>query len=175
MDFQTKMNKAFENYLSLSNELISDGEYLLSLDENDIRWQRNFIRTVVSIIEGYSHCFRQIAVIGVKMGAGELTKKEEDVLLNEENYRICDRIKLTLRSTYKMLSIKPLPDFGTKDWSSARFALKKRNSLTHPKTIMDLEITEETWGQIHDGLTWLFEQHANLVKFIYERHSKESN
>ena len=148
MDLQTKMNETFENYLSLSNELLSDGEYLLSLDGNDIRWQRNFIRTVVSIIEGYSHCFRQIAVIGVEMGAGELTKKEKEILLNEENYGICDRIKLTLRSTYKMLSIKPLPDFGTKDWSSAMLALEKRNLLTHPKTITDLEISEDTWDQI---------------------------
>lgn len=175
MDYQTKMNQAFENYLSLSNELLSDGEYILSLESNDIRWQRNFIRTVVSIIEGYSHCFRQITVIGDEMGAGNLTKKEKDVLYNEEKYGLCDRIKLTLKGIYKMVGIKPLPNFGTEEWTRALCALENRNSLMHPKSITDLKISVNSWDRIRSGLTWLFEQHSNLMKSIYERHVEKNS
>ena len=173
MGYQIKMDQAFENYLSLSNELLSDGEYILNIESDDISWKRNFIRTVVSIIEGYSHCFRQITVIGVEIGAGNLTKKEIDVLYNEEKYSLCERIKLTLKGIYKIVGIKPLPNFGTEEWRRAMKALEKRNSLTHPKSIVDLEISENTWDPIRTGLTWLFEQHSTLMKSIYERHKEK--
>lgn len=171
MGHQTKMDQAFDNYLSLSNELLMDGEYILRIESEDISWKRHFIRIVVSIIEGYSHCFRNITVIGVELGEGNLTKKEIDVLHNEEKYGLCERVKLTLKGIYKMNDISPLPDFGTEEWRRAMVALEKRNSLTHPKAISDLELTDNSWNNIRIGLTWLFEQHANLMKSIYEKHN----
>jgi hypothetical protein len=36
--------------------------------------------------------------------------------------------------------------------------IAKRNALMHPKTTSDLEVTDDLWNEIHEGVTWLMEQ-----------------
>ena len=169
------MDAAFENYLALSDLLLSDGEIMLGVDLDDSRWQRNFIRAVVALIEGYGHCFRDMAVIGLDCDGPTLSADEEKVLRSESSLGVCDRIKFTLRAAYAMFSISPAPDFGTDEWCKAKEALEKRHSLMHPKTPSDLEITPIAWERMRAGLTWLVERHFDLIRLLHERHSQKGS
>ena len=61
MNLQARMNQAFEDYFAVTKELKSDVEMFLDIDESglikvsDIRWKRNFVRTLVAVIEGHSY------------------------------------------------------------------------------------------------------------------------
>jgi len=170
MELQDRMNAAFENYLELSDILTADGLELLESEKSDERWQRNYLRTSVALIEGYSHCFREMAAIGLECNSTEIPKNERDVLISEANVDTNNRIKLTLRATYRMFGIKPIPDFSSENWVNAKLGLEKRHSLMHPKNPSDLKISHDEWSQIYSGISWLIEQHFNLVKFLYEKY-----
>lgn len=169
MDHQEKLNTAFDNYLKLSDILTADGMALLESNENDEQWRRNFVRSCSALIEGYSHCFREMMKIGIEIESIDIPKKERKVILSESSVDTSDRIKLTLRAAYKMFNLAPVPDFGSENWINAQYALDKRHALMHPKIPSDLEITIDAWSQIHSGLSWLIEIHFNVIKLLYER------
>jgi len=173
MELQERMNDAFDNYLSVSNILVDDGMLLLDLKDDDVKWRRHFIRSTAAMIEGYSHCFRQISAIGLECDSINLTKAEREVLLNEGKFNATDRIKLTLRVSYKMFGYSPIPNFESDDWQNAIYALDRRHMLMHPKTVDDLEISSESWDRIHSGLEWLITQHFKFIQLIYENHGKK--
>jgi hypothetical protein len=170
MELQARMNAAFDNYLALSDLLMSDGLLLLEMDQTDARWQRIFIRTAAALVEGYSHCFREMAAVGLECDSSAIPNKEREVLATEISMGTSDRIKLTLRATYRMFNLTPMPDFGSENWSNAKLALEKRHVLMHPKTVADLEIPPGLWERIHSGLSWLIEQHFNVITAIHERY-----
>ena len=175
MDHQEKMNAVFDNYLKLSDMLTADGMALLELDDNNDSWRRNFIRACSALLEGYSHCFREILNIGIEMEPLDLTNKERKVILSESSIDTADRIKYTLRSAYKVLNLSPAPDFSSQDWANAKYGLDKRHSLMHPKIPEDLEISDDAWDRIHSGFTWLVEAHFNVIKLLYEMNIEKSN
>ena len=86
MDLQARMNQAFEDYFAVTNEVRSDVEMLLDINksglirDSDIRWKRNFVRTLVAVIEGHSNMLRRIASTEFVCKPQELSKKEEKVL-----------------------------------------------------------------------------------------------
>lgn len=176
MNLQTSFDNALDNYLTLSNELRTDAEMLREIaesgliDEADIRWQRNFVRTMVPIIEGYNHGFRQLAEVGLECGFDELSQREKKVITSPENFDITGRIKYTLSGSFKMFQLCPRPNFGTTDWKNAKEGLYWRNSLMHPKTLSDLKITSGSWIRIKSGLVWLYEQHCRFIERAYNKY-----
>ena len=79
MNLQARMNQAFEDYFAVTKELKSDVEMFLDIDESglikvsDIRWKRNFVRTLVAVIEGHSYMLRQIVVTELECKHQELS------------------------------------------------------------------------------------------------------
>ena len=173
MNLQACMGQAFDNYFELSEKLRSDVDIFLEVNVEDIKWKRNFVRTFVAVIEGYSHCLRQIAAIGLECEDPNLLEKKQQVLISEDKFDACERIKFTLRSSYRLFELHPLPDFGTENWENAKEGLKWRHRLIHPKTPTDLEITPETWERINYGLIWLFEQHCNFFQRLFEKYNQQ--
>lgn len=86
MNLQDRMDKAFEDYFAVTNELRSDVEMFLDaidsglLKESDIRWKRNFVRALVAVIEGHSYMLRQIAATELECKPQELSNNEQIAL-----------------------------------------------------------------------------------------------
>ena len=179
MKLQARMNQAVEDYFAVTNELRSDVEMLLDVNESglikdfDIRWKRNFVRTLVAVIEGHSYMLRQIAAIEFECKPQELSKKELQVITSGDDSNIRERIKYTLSGSYKIFNYPP-PDFGTKDWENAQEGLNWRNDLTHPKTPADLEVASDSWTRIDSGLIWLLKQHFDFLQHLHEWNTKSS-
>ena len=179
MKLQARMNQAFEDYFAVMKELRSDVEMLLDVNESglikdfDIRWKRNFVRTLVAVIEGHSYMLRQIAAIEFECKPQELSKKEQKALTSGDDFNILERIKYTLSGSYKIFNFPP-PDFGTKNWENVQEGLDWRNDLTHPKTPADLEIASDSWKRIDSGLIWLLKQHFDFLQHLHEWNTKNS-
>ncbi len=177
MNLQARMNKAFEDYFAVTNELRSDVEMFLDviesglINDSDIGWKRNFVRTLVAVIEGHSYRLRLIAATELECKPQELSKKEQTALTSGDDFSTPERIKYTLSGSYKVFGF-PLPDFGTTDWKNAQEGLVWRNDLTHPKNPADLERVSDSWKRIYSGLTWLLKQHFDFPQHFHEWNTK---
>lgn len=167
---QQRMDAFFHNYFALSRVIQADMTALLDGENNTQHWRRNFIRATAALIEGYANCLRDMCVISFECVAPEIGKKETEILESERNFDANERLKLTLRAAYKLFELEPAPNFGDKEWSRAQQVLCKRHLLMHPKTPVDLEIAEELWNEIRDGITWLIKQLFNFFSLSEQKY-----
>ena len=170
-EMQTRMNRAFDNYIQVTKCLQADGHHILNSDARTDSYCRNVIRCMASVIEGYNNCLYEIAVIGYDgrehLGF-EFSGKESKVLSDPQKCSVPDRLKYTLTALRKMLTL-PEINFGTEDWALTQKALRIRNDLVHPKTIEDLQFTDEPFERYRDGLAWIFKQQCETIEIMVER------
>jgi hypothetical protein len=186
---QNAMDAAFENYLQLSDTLRSDIIFLLDSNDDSQHSRRNLIRLSASLIEGHVHCITTICVIALNcllpnykaqtlderhslVSAYELgiTKNELEPL-TERKISADQRIKLTLRLAFKLFQLNTQPDFGCSQWENARTALIKRDSLMHPKSSADLDVTDELFHEVREGITWLMKQLFEFMEALQNKHA----
>lgn len=170
MNIQSEMDKAFDNYLSISVLLQADLDSILRIDDDSAAAKRNLLRVLTSLIEGYCHCFREICLVCLKSeDIIEFSKKEEKVLIYPDSFSLPDRVKHTIKASYKALKITPVPIFGCQNWKNASNALIKRHQITHPKSSNDLALSKTEWECYHSGITWLT---GELFRYIGDINSK---
>ena len=167
---QQEMDRAFDNYLALSDLLRSDLEALMEGESRSPSWRRNFIRITAALVEGYAHCFRQMCAVSSHSEAPAISTKERAVILDEAGFDTTDRLKLTLRAAYKLFDLTPVPHFGGQDWAKAQLALDKRHKLMHPKTPEDLAVPDESWEELREGVIWMLEQLFNFIAMLKKKH-----
>lgn len=168
---QERMDAAFDNYIELSKILQVDMNALLEDESDSQHWRRNFIRTSVSLIEGYAHCLREMCkVSSFEYIAPELSRTELKVLQSEKEFKANERIRLTLRLAYKLFQLELAPNFDGNEWHRAQQVLTKRHLLMHPKTPADLEVPEDLWNELRDGVAWMMEQLFNFFSLLKQKH-----
>ena len=75
--------------------------------DSDIRWKRNFVRTLVAVIEGHSNMLRQIAASESECKPQTFSKKEQKALTSGNDFSISERIKFTLSATCQVFGLPP--------------------------------------------------------------------
>jgi hypothetical protein len=101
--------------------------------------------------------------VGIETVPGRLDHEEARVLTAERDFGNIERIKLTIRATYKLFELPNRPDFGQHGWKQAQLLLKERSRLMHPKNLRDLEVSDAEWEIIYEGATWVF---SSLLRFM---------
>lgn len=173
--WQKQMDDAFDNYFAVSEALKADVTALLREDLLDQSPRRNFIRAAAALMEGYAHCFRCLCQVGIASGPGQLSKKEFQVLRNEKDFSSSQRLKLTLRATYKLFELSSAPDFGDSSWENTQLLLDKRDKVMHPKSAKDIEVSDELWILIHEGAVWGFTQLFGFIEKLAREHGTLQN
>lgn len=143
---------------------------LLDSENETQHWRRNFIRTSASLIEGYTHCYREMSAVSLACGEPEISTKELKILQSEKT-NTNERIKYTLSAAYKIFQLEPPPDFGGDKGNRIKRVFKKRDILMHPKTPADLEISDDLYNQIRDDVAWLMEQLFKFISLLELKHS----
>lgn len=185
---QERMLAAFDNYFSVSDTLRDDLNALLSSERESQRARRNFVRVSAALIEGYTHCFREMCAVALaciedesntnepktpptEIISTKLKEHERKALSAEEKLEGNERIKYTLRAAYKLFQLQPGPNFGGAEWQRAQQVLRKRHALMHPKTPADLEISDDLWDELQGDVTWLVEQLFNFMSALHAKHA----
>ena len=169
---EERMTEALDNYLELSDILMKDLRSLLGSKSESQHWRRNYIRVSASLIEGYTHCYREMCQIGLDF-PNSLSNKEKKVLSSEQGFATDERFKLSLRAAYKLFGLEPLPDFGGLDWQRAKLYFEKRHQLMHPKNKVDFQVSGESWKDLYEGCVWLIEQLINFINFSHKKYIKK--
>ena len=173
MSIQKNLGEALSNFVAVSSILTEDFLEFEEAEDGSNSWRRNYIRTVTATIEGYSHCFRNIALICLESDSWGLFEREIDALSTGFGYTTADRIELTLKATYKLFDFNQNPEFGSSEWGNAKRAIELCHSLMYPKSVEDLEISDVEWPRLRDGCRWLFNHHFEFVRFIIEIRLKQ--
>lgn len=168
---QELMDAAFDNYFVLSNLLMEDLQALLESESDSQHWRRNYIRVSASLIEGYAHCLREMCTVSFECISPEINQKDQEILLSERSFDANERIKRTLRVAYKLFKLHPSPNFDGQERPRAQRILAKRHLLMHPKTLADLNISDELWYGLRDDVTWLIEQLFNFISALEKKYN----
>jgi hypothetical protein len=168
--WQQRLDAAFTKYFAMSKVLGADINALLDTVDDSESARRNFVRAATALAEGYAHCFREMCAVGLETGAGPLTSKEVQVLKEEHGFSAADRIKYTLRGTYKLFQLPDSPQFSESGWQDAQFMIEKRDALMHPKSVDDLALNNKVWDQSHRGAVWLFDQLFGFMSKLAKVH-----
>ena len=176
-----KKSKNFELgaiWMSYHNEL----NYLRKLVsyEVDNNWNRTFVRTLVSMIEGISYQVRQHLLKKYEDNLIELSA-EEIILLKEKTVEIKNNGEIRLKDrfyafepifnfTYKLYAQKHQKDLLSTDASYNESVkqllevIKVRNRITHPKNGKDVfvlgaetRLADETFSWYHNFVFELFD------------------
>ena len=115
--------------------------------------KRAYIRTVFSFIEGNSYRMKQLWLDCHNKGVIQLDVRQlidiNEVKIDKNGKAKVSKLsfKESIKSSFSIPSKKfninnPLKTNGN-DWSNFNEALKIRHRLTHPKTVEDLDVTDQ--------------------------------
>ena len=172
------LNQQYFELLLLLKTLLDDSISLLKLtiDMGEQVLRRSYIRSSLAGVEGAVWVLKQMASI---------SKEAEPPYTGEEQALLCDiayilkdngiikedaakiSLKTNIKFTFRMLSrLRSCGfelDLGGNGWPKLQAAIKLRDRITHPKTLDNLDISENELVESSEGIRWFFD---NIMRFI---------
>lgn len=165
------------NITSLIRILIEDviaSQTALSVSDTPVN-RRNLIRTTFAAAEGLIWLTRQH--VRESAQAMDQLSPLADLALTEQSYQITasgevvEAVKFVPMSTSIRLIVRQAQliapeleiDFNDAGWQSLRQAIERRNRLTHPKALVDLDVTETDLTTCERGFEWLLAVTTNIL------------
>ena len=155
MDAADALGKAYDDYFAVSDVLMTDLTALVDQPLQSGVERRNFLRGAWGLIEGDTESLRRIAASIAEASGKALTSKQQKLIADERSLDSLDRIKESLKLAYAVFALPNAPNFGGPEWGWVITASTRRDRVTHPKTVADLEISEQEWSDCFKAFTWL--------------------
>ncbi len=171
----TALNKNL-NELSDMVQVLGDDcseQYSSIQDNNSQTHRRAYVRSVFALIEGVLH---RMKLTAAHMGSHMFTLSiPELVMINEETFDVDDKgevvakrvfvkflnnVKFAFRTYSKSFGSSFELSLGGKGWWSLRECVKVRDRLMHPKTILDLEVTDAEVDATKIAFNWILLSYA---------------
>lgn len=148
----------------------------------DQAWRRSLFRSVFSWIEGMIFQMKQVALHTQGGYYQAVFSLAEKTFLEEARYLLKDNgntntkydnfinIEKNLRFAYLMitkgysLSITLDIDNGDNGWNQFKNAIRIRNQLTHPKSINDLNVSDQDVKNLLGTISWFDKQIKKLIE-----------
>jgi hypothetical protein len=143
--------------------------------------RRMYVRSTFATIEAWIYVMKQMALRMHPDPKCPTISEAERAFAQEHEYRLTDsgdvetrRAKISLETNlrfgFKLLakagSIPSELNVSGSDWQSFRRAIKIRDRITHPKSVSDLNISDEDYNDVSDGFGWVLVSHVNLFTAI---------
>lgn len=163
--------------------LVNDVQQALNIarNSNEQANRRNLIRTIMSATEGISWDFRnhvrsilkdvdQIPPL-IDQAFDELTYSvnERGRLVEQQRFiAVTAMIRLTV-NVAKMFCPDLQVDFGGDGWVSFKKAIKIRNRITHPKSTLDLSVSDQDIETAQSGFFWFIEMTGDVMEAMVQQ------
>jgi hypothetical protein len=165
-------------------ELAKELETLLKGRQRDTLSQperRMHVRSISATIEAFIYVWKQTALRAHPDPKCPAISEAERAFAQEQEYRLADsgdieirRTKISLeanlRFAFKLLakacSVPFELDLSGSEWPSFRRAIKIRDRITHPKSVSDLNISDEDANDVSEGFGWFLISHVKLATAI---------
>ncbi len=156
-----------------------------NLDSQMMR--RMFIRNFYCSVEASINFMKNLILVFSKLKPGEISRAEY-AMLNEESYSLTKSGRAVIRPRFEdfikrakfifniFTRVLVSKDFELNTsgdgWQKFSEGLKIRNRLTHPKYIVDLEVSNEDFRNISIGVTWYIEEFKSLWRIMDKKMSQ---
>ena len=139
--------------------------------------RRMFVRSAFATIEAWIYVMKQIALVSHPDPKCPTISEAERAFAQELEYKLTDsgdvetrRTKISLEANLrfgfkllaKAVSIPSELDVSGSEWQSFRRAIKIRDRITHPKSVADLNISDEDYNDLSVGFGWVVISHVKL-------------
>ncbi len=150
-------------------------------------WRRTLVKNLFAAIEGVCHQYKRLALRTADISLVQFTDAEK-TLLNEQFYslnnngeaesvkaklRTADNLIFGFRMAVKSCKEKFTVDKSSKGWESFKKALKVRDRITHPKGIVDLNISDDEMDFILETGMWFSKDVGLRVVEMFSNFYKE--
>jgi hypothetical protein len=173
-----------EQLYALLDELAKELGTLLQGKHRDTLSQperRMYVRSAFATIEAWLYVWKRIALSAHPDPKCSTISEAERTFAQEHEYRLTDsgevetrRTKISLaanlRFGFKLLakaaSVPSELDVSGSEWQTFRRAIKIRDRITHPKSVSDLNISDEDFNDVSVGFGWVLISHVKLATAI---------
>lgn len=138
-------------------------------EEESASSKRNLIRTIFAAIEGIVWIYREF--VQNSLSDLEILTEQERAALAERIWSVSETGKISGSPRFISLaaSIRLATrmaqrannqvdvDFGNPAWMSFKLAIRTRHRITHPKTLPDIEVSDQDVEQCLIGFYWLMD------------------
>ena len=162
---------------TLFRDLVGDAHFALERIKDDDRpvLRREAMRSIIAAIEGVAWVYRQ-HIRNLSSDMVELSPLL-DLAFDEKTYSVTENgelveqvrfvpftsmFRLTTRIASEICDAVSI-DFGESEWSKLKKAIDKRNSLAHPKSSSDLNVTNSDLENAKAGLFWVLENVVSVM------------
>ena len=163
-----------------------------NLSEKDTQYNRRcLLRCFIAAIEGMSYHLKQsclwIYQLHVENNQPIKLTHEDIGLLKEETYALNSRggvqasqkflptaesFRFALNTYFKCSKCDVKLEVGDNGWASLQNTIKVRNRITHPKSLVDLSISEADLAQINCATFWFMSTITTAVTCVNDKLSE---
>jgi hypothetical protein len=166
-DASTETHEAFRrSFIGIIAHDIILSMQRMRIDDNQAN-RRDFVRSTFAAIEGWLWDFRQRAK-SVLSDVREITPAEQAAFA-ETSFTISNDGKLIEQTRYYSITTmfrfiirvaeeefgSRFVDFGSSDWQAFNRAIEIRNRITHPKDIVDFNLSDHDIETVWSSAVWL--------------------
>lgn len=151
--------------------------------------RRQLVRAAFALVEASTFYLKRIAFSAAKDGSDKLHRAVEAALLNEAyDVRPDGRVRVrgariptlaNIRLSLNAIAASVAPGFeprwGDAGWEAMRNSLKVRDRLMHPKSLIDLIVTDEELMSMRQTLEWYRKTLAGAFKIAADLHLARFN
>jgi len=147
--------------------------------------KRNLVRTTFALIDGFAFQLRQVTL--ATLDNTKLLTDGDLAILREERYQLSSKglpeVKENYQKTLPMIlfSLRVyaknhgsdfVPDTSLNGWNCLKQAVEIRDRVTHPKSLTDLDISDEVGKVFAEGVRWWDDMLGQLLASCEEADNK---
>jgi hypothetical protein len=151
--------------------------------------RRMYVRSVFATIEAWIYVMKQMALAAHPDPECPTISESERAFAQEQEYRLTDSgdveirrakisLEVNLRFAFKLFAksgyVSSELDVSGSEWQTFRRAIKIRDRITHPKSVSDLNISDDDFKDATAGLGWILISHAELFTAIAHKAVNEA-
>jgi hypothetical protein len=145
--------------------------------------RRHFVRAFVTTVEALAWTFKRLVLTRVEARQYDVTEAEL-AWLRERTFEMGEKgprektmyvpsranVRFAVKHLAKAYGIALDLPTGDHEWESFRSTLARRNRLTHPKGIADLQISDDEAAEIAEAYRWFWKHAIGLLNELAEQH-----
>jgi hypothetical protein len=168
---RSRFDAGLTSLLGMSEVLRSDLDALLEAHLDDQVLRRNAVRASWAYIEAIPYAMKGMLLTLVEAGAYPVATDEDRAFLTASRWETRCNIKSTLRLASKVFAVAERDLGGGSGWSQVKPMIDLRDRLVHPKTVIDLEVTDSEWAKHVECFKWLLNTFDGLLLDIQARYA----
>ena len=183
------LGKTLDELLQVSSVLRDDVVSLLDVFQEDWPSQpmrRALVRAAWAHIEGTVFAVKQLVLRACDLGSVELTASDREFLSEllivvdsvgnaKLESKWCDTLT-NVKKTFKLAAacfvLDWRPNFGTQGWQQIIELLEVRHRVTHPKSVEQLELTDEEVEVYRNAFAWFVQVFNEFQSSMLRGHAQ---